>query len=111
MACTRAGPCYAAGANFVEGVQMLVAEYWNGSRWQVQGAQVTTSYDSSGLSGVSCTTATNCTTVGFYHDPVDGDRALAFDFSLRWQDQSPLPFNGVVSTGLNAVSCASPLSM
>ncbi|HUD37619.1 MAG TPA: hypothetical protein VMR14_12010 [Streptosporangiaceae bacterium] len=108
VSCTRAGPCYAAGANFVEGVQMLVAEYWNGSRWQVQGAQVTTSYDSSGLSGVSCTTATNCTTVGFYHDPVDGDRALAFDFSLRWQDQSPLPFNGVVSTGLNAVSCASP---
>jgi hypothetical protein len=108
VSCTRAGPCYAAGSNFVEGVQMLVAEYWNGSRWSVQDAQLTTSFDSSGLSSVSCTTATNCTTVGFYHDPVDGDRALAFDFSLRWQDQSPLPFNGVVANGLNAVSCASP---
>ena len=110
VSCTRAGPCYAVGSNFVEGVQNLVAEYWNGSRWQVQNAPLTTSNDSSGLSSVSCTTATNCTAVGFYHDPVDGDRALAFDFELQWQDQSPLPFNGVVSTGLNAVSCASPQS-
>ncbi len=108
VSCTRAGPCYAAGFNFVEGVQTLVAEYWNGTRWQVQDAPVATSSDSSGLGSVSCTTATNCTAVGFYHDPVDGDRALAFDFALQWQDQSPLPFNGVIGTGLNAVSCATP---
>ena len=74
----------------------------------MQPVPISTSFDSSLLFGVSCTTATNCTAVGSYHDPVDGDRALAEDFTVRWQDVSPMPFNGVIATGLHAVSCASP---
>src|SRR6185437_9853307 len=65
-------------------------------------------FDSSLLQAVSCTTATNCTAVGSYHDPVTGDRALAEDFTVRWQNASPMPFNGVIANGLTAVSCASP---
>jgi hypothetical protein len=108
VSCTRAGPCYAVGGFFDEGILQSVVEFWNGRRWVVQNAPISTSYDSSAFGGVSCTTATNCTAVGSYHDPVDGERTLVEDFALRWQDQSPLPFSGVVATGLNAVSCASP---
>ncbi len=108
ISCVRAGVCYAAGSFFADGVQTLVAEIWNGTRWSVQDAPITTSHDSSTLNGVSCTTATNCTAVGSYHDPVNGNRALAEDFTLRWQDQSPPELNGVISTGLDGVSCASP---
>ncbi|HET7014223.1 MAG TPA: hypothetical protein VFI65_09945 [Streptosporangiaceae bacterium] len=106
VSCTKAGPCYAVGDNFTEGVEGSVAERWNGSRWSVQPVPISTSFDSSRLSGVSCTTATNCTAVGSYDDA--GDRSLAEDFTVRWQNASPAPFNGVIATGLNAVSCASP---
>ncbi len=108
VSCTRAGPCYAVGDNFTEGVEDSVAERWNGSSWSVQPVPITTSFDSSLLQGVSCTTATNCTAVGSYHETTTGDHALAEDFAIRWQDVSPEPFNGVVATGLNAVSCSSP---
>ncbi len=107
VSCTKAGPCYAVGGNFTEGIEGAVAELWNGSRWSVQPVPVTGSADESALQGVSCTTATNCTAVGSYHDSTQGDRGLAEDFTIRWQDASPLPFNGVIGTGLNAVSCSS----
>lgn len=107
ISCTRAGPCYADGDFFVGGVEMGVVEFWNGSRWRVQNAPITTSFDSALFDGISCTTATDCTAVGSYHDPVDGNRALAEDFTLRWQDVSPSPL-GAEATSLSAVSCASP---
>jgi hypothetical protein len=107
VSCTKAGPCYAVGGNFVQSIQSSVAELWNGSRWSVQPVTLTTSSDSSLLEGVSCTTATNCTAAGFYHDPVNGDRPLAEDFSIRWQDVSPMPLNGVTTATFTGVSCAS----
>lgn len=110
ISCTRAGACYADGGFFHDAVLTGVIEFWNGSRWHVQNPNITASSDSSVFNGVSCTTATNCTAVGSFHDPVDGNRALAEDFSLRWQNVSPMPFFGVIGTGLDAVSCASPNS-
>ncbi len=108
VSCVRAGVCYAAGSFYLEGIQNSTAEYWSGGKWSAASVPLSTSSDTSGLSGISCSTATNCTAVGGYHDPVDGERGLAEDFSLRWQDVSPSPFFNVVATGLNAVSCTGP---
>ena len=107
VSCTKAGPCYAVGQNFIEGVPNAVAELWSGSRWSVQPVSITTSFDDSELAGVSCTTATNCTAVGAYDD--SGSKALAEDFSLRW-NLTDAPFTGsdLVGVGLDAVSCISP---
>ena len=104
----RAVVCYADGDSFPGGVQQGVIEFWNGSRWQVQNANINTSFDSSVYDGISCSTAFNCTAVGSYHDPITGNRTLAQDFTLRWQDVSPTPFNGVTGSFLNGVSCVSP---
>jgi hypothetical protein len=108
VSCTKAGPCYAVGGNFRQAVQSSVAELWNGTKWSVQPVPLTASSDPSLLAGVSCTTATNCTAAGFYDDPANGDRALAEDFSIRWQDVPPAAFNGALAAGLNGVSCSSP---
>jgi hypothetical protein len=108
VSCTVKRTCYAVGSYDVGGVQTSVAEYWNGSRWTVENAAITTSNDSSGFTGISCTTPTRCTLVGFYHDPVTGNRALAMDFSLRWQDTSPVQLTGVIGSTLGSVSCWSP---
>jgi hypothetical protein len=108
VSCTKAGPCYAVGGNVADNAQSSVAELWNGSKWSVQPVKLSVSSNSSLLRAVSCTTATNCTAAGFYHDPALGARALAQDFSIRWQDVSPMPFNGTMAAGLNGVSCTSP---
>lgn len=106
ISCVRAGVCYGVGSFFADGVETRTAQFWNGSTWSNEAVPITTSQDSSELSRVSCTTAQDCTAVGSYHDPVDGTRALAEDFELRWQDQSPLPLNGVTATSLDGVSCS-----
>ena len=57
---------------------------------------------------MSCTFATACTGVGFYHDPNGPNHALAEDWSLRWQLQPPLiPFDNPLASSLDAVSCPS----
>jgi len=102
--------CYADGSFFQDAVFQGVIEFWNGSRWQVQNANINTSFDSSVYNAISCTTAVNCTAVGSYHDPTTGNRTLAQDFTLRWQNVSPTPFFGVTATSLGSVSCSSPNS-
>ena len=108
ISCTKVTACYADGSFFSDAVLTGVIEFWNGSRWRVQNASITASSDSSIYNGISCTTATNCTAVGSFHDA--GNRALAEDFSLRWQNVSPQPFFGAIATELNSVSCVSPNS-
>jgi hypothetical protein len=104
----RAGVCYADGHFFPQGVQNGVIEFWNGTRWRVQNPNITASADSTVFGGISCTTASNCTAVGSFLDPVTGNRALADDFSLRWQDVSPLATTD--QPDFSGVSCASPNS-
>lgn len=108
VSCTKAGPCYAVGGNSVGGADHAVAELWNGTMWSVQNVPLTTASKASTLFGVSCPTPVNCTAAGLYADPLNGERPLAEDFSIRWQDVSPMPFNGVSGTSLNGVSCVSP---
>jgi len=107
VSCTVKHTCYASGSYYLDAVLTSVVEYFNGTRWSVQNANITTSNDSSGFGGVSCATPTRCTLVGFYHDPDNGNQALAMDFTLRWQDVSPVPVVSVNGT-LGSVSCWSP---
>jgi hypothetical protein len=107
VSCTDKTRCMAVGTFFdKEAVEMLVTEQWNGTSWKVFAAPVRTANDSNGLADVSCTFATACTAVGFYHDPNGPNHALAEDWSLRWQLQAPLiPFDNPLASSLDAVSC------
>jgi hypothetical protein len=105
VSCTDSIRCMAVGSFFKAGVQMMVADRWDGTKWAVEQTPLDTSFDSDGLSGVSCVHATACTAVGFYHDPVDGDRALAEVWALRWQLQLPTVPTGALASGLQTVSC------
>jgi hypothetical protein len=106
VSCTDNTRCMAVGSFFSkEAIETLVAEQWNGTKWTVVNTPLSTVADSTGLSDVSCTFATACTAVGFYHDPVDGNRALAEDWSLRWQLQAPQIPTGAIASSLQTVSC------
>ncbi len=107
VSCPETKTCYAVGGYYSAGVFQGVAELWNGTKWTVQATPIDTSYDESGLGAVSCKNATLCAAVGFYHDPVDGDRAWVESFQLRWQVQTITPASGSIASGLTAISCTS----
>lgn len=108
VSCTSATTCSAVGTFFdSEAVEQLVAEAWNGTTWRVQKPPITTSFDSSGLSDIKCRSATQCTAVGFYHDPTTGDKALVEVYAPRWQPETVPAPSGALTTSLAQVSCAS----
>jgi len=105
VSCTDNTRCMGVGDVFFDGVESVLAEQWDGTKWTVLNVPLSTSADESGLGDVSCTFATACTAVGFYHDPVDGNRALAENWSLRWQLQAPQIPAGAIASSLQTVSC------
>jgi hypothetical protein len=106
VSCTAVHRCIAVGDFFnKEAIETLVTEQWNGTKWTVLSTPVSAANDSSGLSDVSCTFSTSCVAVGFYHDPVDGNRALAEVWALRWQLQPPPAPSAAIASGLQTISC------
>lgn len=97
--------CTAVGGYYREGIQYMVAESRTGTKWSQNTVPLSTSYDTDLLSDVSCQNPNSCTAVGTYHDPVDGDRALAEVLQLRWQPQVAAVPTGALATGLQTVSC------
>jgi hypothetical protein len=79
-----------------------VAERWDGTSWSIQ---TTPSPTASGLSGVSCTSTTACTAVGFT-DYNNATLAEAWN-GTSWSIQTTPNPAGATSVGLNAVSCTS----
>jgi hypothetical protein len=106
VACSDRNHCMAAGSFFnKEAIETLVAEHWNGTKWQVQATPIQSVNDSSFLADVSCTQANSCTAVGASHNPLGHNQALVEDWSLRWQDQSPAFPSGAIAGNLDKVSC------
>ncbi len=65
VSCTSAKSCTAVGSYVNSaGADVMVAEGWDGSSWQLQSTPNPIGATSSALSGVSCTSAKSCTAVG-----------------------------------------------
>jgi hypothetical protein len=105
VSCTSKTRCMAVGSFPKDAVETAIAEQWDGTSWKIVPTPITTANDSSGLFGVSCTFSTACTGVGFYHNPLGPDHALAEDWALRWQNEFLQPPNGAIASGLDSVSC------
>ncbi len=65
VSCTSSSACTGVGYYInSSGVEVTLAERWNGTEWAVQTTANPTEVKSSSLSGVSCTSSTACTAVG-----------------------------------------------
>src|SRR5260221_158079 len=111
VSCSATSACTAVGTNIsTSGVNVTLAERWNGTSWQHQRTpnppNDTVPIRSPDLLGVSCPTAHFCAAVGAYQvDSVGISLAEAWNGS-RWTRQSfPGPV-GSTSTNLRTVSCA-----
>jgi hypothetical protein len=114
VSCTSATACIAVGASgIVDGDCGNLAERWDGSSWTMQTTATPSGSVDGCMSGVSCTSATECTAVGYYLDQT----AAGFNYvtlAERWDGSTwtvqttpnpPDPDGGGIS--LNAVSCTS----
>jgi hypothetical protein len=109
VSCPSATACTAVGYYTNQAnVEVALAEHWNGARWVIQPTAIPAGALSSGLSGVSCPSATACTAVGGYTDSSGVGVALAERWAgNRWTTQPTSTPTGATSGSLSAVSCPS----
>ena len=110
VSCTAAKACTAVGdsSNFSAG-QLNLAEAWDGTTWTIQSTPSSDPADDLNyLDGVSCTSASACTAVGYYDDAVSfTDVPVAMGWNgISWAAQSPVSPDGG-SAELSGVSCTS----
>ncbi len=78
VSCSAATACTAVGWYYnTSDAELTLAEAWNGTAWTIQTTPNPTGTTGSQLEGVTCSTATACTAVGFYDDSSGVDLAFA----------------------------------
>ena len=109
VSCTSASACTAVGDYTTSaGVDQALAENWNGTTWTLQSTPTPSGASSSGLSGVSCTSASACTATGYYTSSAGVGQTLAETWNgTTWTLQSTPTPNGAASSALSGVSCTS----
>ncbi len=101
-ACTAVGS-YASSA----GVKAALAERWNGTEWTLQYPPTPSGGSAAYLRGVSCTTSTACTAVGYYYNSKSEYATLAEYWNgTTWVVQSSPNAAGAYNV-LESVSCTS----
>jgi hypothetical protein len=105
VSCTSATACTAAGWARVSGVFETLAENWNGTAWSIQETPNPTGATQSFLSGLSCTSANECTATGEYSTK-SGTMTLAERWNgTNWSIQETP--NPTTNSKLDGVSCTS----
>jgi len=107
VSCTSSTNCVAVGNAYVSGTQTPLVLRWNRTTWTLQTTPLPTGTATSHLTGVSCTSSTNCVAVG--HADVSGTYT---PLVLRWNGVTWMLQNvqlptGTASSLLSGVSCAS----
>jgi hypothetical protein len=109
VSCTSAEACIAVGysANS-SGVEMTLAEAWNGTSWSIQPTPNPAGAFLSSLYGVSCASAEACIAVGDYGASSGAELTLVEAWNGRsWQIQKTAEIPGAVESYLGSVSCTS----
>ena len=108
MSCASASACIAVGSYSNGTTGVTLAERWNGTTWSIEHTPNPTGASGSGLSGVSCASASACTAVGSY----DGGTLAERWNGTKWTSEhtpNPAPASptGASENLLDGVWCAS----
>ena len=66
LSCTSTTNCFAVGNYNISGTIRTLVEQWNGTSWTIVASPNPSGASQSYLSGVSCTTGTDCAAAGYY---------------------------------------------
>ncbi len=107
VSCTAASACKAVGwfAN-KSGVDVPLAEAWNGKSWSVQTTPKPSGATASYLQGVSCTGADACQAVGYDEDASGAEVTLDEAWNGKsWSIETTPDASGATDSTLEGVSC------
>lgn len=111
VACPSPSFCTAVGSFQVTGIEVLLAERWDGGRWILGHPRYPAGARGVSLADVACPSPRACTAVGSFTDTAGLAEPLAESWTPRgWAIQStPAPATpaGPVDAGLAGVSCVS----
>ena len=112
VSCTSTSACISVGTyNNSAGASVALAEQWNGTAWSVQSALTPTGATVGILSGVSCTSASACTSVGWYENSSGVYETLAEVWNgTAWTIQTTPNPAGASDSYLFEVSCPTTTS-
>jgi hypothetical protein len=108
VSCAAAHACMAAGmASLGDGLQVTLAEAWNGKRWSVSPTPRRRSITNESLfNAVSCVSAADCTAVGYYQHNGEEHFLIEHWNGRRW-NLPPAPDISGDLAALTGVSCTS----
>jgi hypothetical protein len=109
VACAGARSCTAVGFfTNATGIDVMLAEHWNGTRWDQQSPRYPSGARYVQFSGVSCSSSRSCTAVGVLNDAQGADAMLAERSNGgRWTIERTPTAAGTSSRSLAGVACAS----
>jgi hypothetical protein len=109
VSCTSASACTSTGDYVTSGgATVTLAEVWNGTTWTIQTTANPTGAVAAFLDGVSCTSASACTAVGWYETSPGAYETLAERWNgTSWAIQTTPNPSGASASYLFAVSCGS----
>lgn len=110
VACSSATVCTAVGGyKDSSGTEVSLAERWNGAEWAIQATPNPSGALKSTLEGVSCTSSSTCTAVGWYENSASERWSLAERWNGKeWSLQSTPSATGEIEA--DEVSCPSRTS-
>ena len=114
VSCYAVRDCVAAGNDLNSNTDawLTLAEVWHGSAWKAQQTPQATGSIVDDLQGVSCTSKSECTAVGYYINGNGVGDSLGATLAEAWNGSAwaiaPTPNPGGLDVGdLESVSCAS----
>ncbi len=107
VSCMSASECTAVGYyKNSSGTDLTLAERWNGGEWTIQPTPNQPGTSESELLGVSCPSASECTTVGYYKNGSGTELTLAERWNgTEWSIESTPNSGGASGSRLMSVSC------
>jgi hypothetical protein len=107
VSCTSFDACTAVGnLETGSGLHVTLAERWNGGTWEIQSTPNPPGAAESFLSGVSCSSPSDCTAVGYSQDTANRKSTLAARWNGQtWKIQATPNAGGATDSVLSGVSC------
>ena len=109
VACLSSTDCEAVGDyTNSSGMQVTLAEGWNGTTWALQASPNPSGATDSSLDGVACLSSTDCEAVGFYENSTGDYATLAEGWNgTTWAPQTIPNPTGATFSFLYGVACPS----
>lgn len=103
VSCTSSTSCIAVGLYWSAGTRHVLVEIWNGTEWKLQTAPEPPGAKQSVFQGISCSSASACTAVGYY----ESSAGKNFTLKERWNGTEWKVQESSTEGFLHSVSCAS----